>query len=42
MAGGWGDPRVPAHEPYFYLFGNLTETPDIPAANLNPSPKPYL
>ena len=39
MAGGWGVPCVRPHDPYFYFLDNLTELPNITAANLHPSPK---
>lgn len=36
MPGGWGDPCVPAHEPYFYLVCHLAETLGHTTGNQTP------
>jgi len=49
MPGGWGDPCVPAHEPYFYLVcqhrrylnpANISQTPRTHTLNPKGEPAP--
>ena len=46
MQGGWGDPCVPAHEPYFYLvclhhrYPNPANISQTPRTHMKPRNKP--